>query len=428
MGKNRTALLIGLDLFLLFAVLPLVLLVRTEFDRLKAELAEQAGAVDEGSEEPEVVPEAVAPAPPAATEAGPARSRSVLRPVDVAALPGQLPFEEEEDPFIAEARRRARDNPEAAMLWIQSQSEGQQRLRAMLEVVAVWAAADSENALLWLESNAQGLARLETLYSGIELWGQEDPISAAQWIEGMANDASKVTATKALVTNWVRDDPEGASRWVGEMPDGPVRAEAAEAMVRSWAAYDPKAASMWALTEAEFTGNRGLLTASVAEYAKSAPRQAEQFVREIDSAMGAPEAVRSYVRSLAEQDPERAARWVGGLAADDPLSSPENARVLLEEWSRTDSVAASAWIAEKAPGRERDAAILGFAETMTDFEPEAAAAWSSTLSDPDLRVETLVSTVDRWARTRPSDAREWVESAELEPALREALASRIGAD
>ena len=70
-----------------------------------------------------------------------------------------------EDSFILEARRRGREDPTAAMDWLQSQHSGSERLRGMLEVVALWAAEDSESALLWLESNAHGLARLDTLNS-----------------------------------------------------------------------------------------------------------------------------------------------------------------------------------------------------------------------------------------------------------------------
>jgi len=419
----RALILIGTDLLLLFVVLPLVLFARLEIDRLRAELAAAERVPRAESRE------AAAPPPPSAPLPAD-RGRSILIPGVPASGPVLEPAvaAPAEDPFVAEARRRAQEDPEAAMLWVQSQAEGQQRLRAMLQVVAVWAAADSEDALLWLESNAQGLARMEALYSGMELWGKEDPISAAQWIEGMASDGSKETAVKALVTNWVRDYPEEAALWVAEMPDGPVRDEAASAMVRSWAEDDPVAASVWAIREAESTGNRQPLSAAVEQFAKLRPGEAERFVRELYSANSAREPVETFIRSLAEEDPLRAARWLGDLSADDPLAAPENARVLLKEWSRTDSVSASAWIAEKAPGPERDAAIVGFAESMTAYEPAAAAAWTNAISDPVLRVEKLGATVEAWAARTPDAALEWLGTAELEPALREHLADLIGAD
>ncbi|MBT4757615.1 MAG: hypothetical protein HOO08_04405, partial [Opitutae bacterium] len=122
------------------------------------------------------------------------------------------------DPFLAEARRRAQDDPESAMAWLQVQSLSQDSVRGMLEIVAVWAAEDSESALLWLESNAQGLARHTTIQSGMELWAQQDPTAAAIWIDGMANDGSKVTAAKALAANWAGQNPNEASQWVEQLP------------------------------------------------------------------------------------------------------------------------------------------------------------------------------------------------------------------
>ena len=127
------------------------------------------------------------------------------------------------DPFLAEARRRAKDDPESAMAWLQVQSLSQDSVRGMLEIVAVWAAEDSESALLWLESNAQGLARHTTIQSGMELWAQQDPTAAAAWIDGMANDGSKVTAAKALAANWAGQNPNEASQWVEQLPVGRQR-------------------------------------------------------------------------------------------------------------------------------------------------------------------------------------------------------------
>ncbi|WP_269527088.1 hypothetical protein [Coraliomargarita parva] len=417
-SKTRTFLIVGVDLLLLFVLLPLVVWVRLEFEDLQEALvfqsetvpAEGAAAADLEDRGPEVPQPDRIEAPDL-----PGPSGTVLQVVP-------------EDPFVAEARRRAMEDPEAAMLWLQEQVEGQARLRGMMEVVAVWAAREPDNAMLWLESNAQGMARMETLYSGMEFWSKEDPISAAQWVEGMANDASKVTATKALMANWVKRYPEEASSWLGRQQPGVLRDEAAKSMVLSWAEVDPQAASGWALSEARLTGNRDLIHSVVAAYATDDPKAAEAYVREVNAQMEVPGLVTSYLRSLAEAEPMRAARWLGSLPSDDPLSSPENARVLMEEWSRTDSVTASQWLSEKADGPEKDAAILGFATTMLDYDPETVAAWTNTISDPNLRMDALVDTIDEWARSQPHQALKWVQSARMESDLRDALARRIGWD
>jgi hypothetical protein len=380
----------------------------------------------------ELVRSGATPNKPEATEATPEprtsdRRRTVLKP-NPAASRADTTAASDNDPFLAEARRRAKDDPEAAMQWLQSEATGPERLRGMLEIVALWAADDSENALLWLESNAQGLARFETLNSGMQLWSQQDPTAAAAWIDGMANDGSKVTAAKALAANWANQDADEAANWVNQLPAGSLRDEAASALVESWGSRDPEAAAIWALSEAEFNGNTDLLNLSIRQYTQMAPDEAEQFLRGVNEAYEAPEAIETYVRTRAQDNPTEAMDWLSALPATDPLNQPQNSEVIMQEWSRTDSVAASTWLNDAAAGSQRDAAIVGFTTTMLDFDPEAAAAWSNTISEPDQRVEQLNRSILSWSRAQPHQALQWVKDAELEPDLRHALANQIGAD
>ncbi|HBM85423.1 MAG TPA: hypothetical protein DD423_01295 [Opitutae bacterium] len=400
------------------AVLPYAETIRREWHHLRqvwqlvrSDLPMQATEPDKAAPEPD-------------------RNRSVLKPADA---PAQTPAtastdNADSDPFLDEARRRAQDDPAGAMQWLQSEFTGPERLRGMLEVVALWAADDSENALLWLESNAQGLARLETLNSGIELWSQQDPTAAATWVEGMANDGSKVTAATVLAATWAHQNADQAANWVNQLPLGSVRDQAAAALIESWGSSDPEAAAIWSLSESEFNGSIDLLDLSIRHYTQSAPEDAAHFLRSVHTAYKAPAAIEAYVRTRAQGDPIEAMDWQSSLSADDPINQPGNAGVIMQEWSRTDSVAASTWLSEKEAGPQRDAAIIGFTSTMLDFEPEAAAAWSNTIANPDTRVQQLNRSIQSWARTQPVEALKWVKTAELEPALRNTLASEIGAD
>ncbi len=364
---------------------------------------------------------------PSATPRTSDRGRTVLKPAlaDRAFIAKSAA---DNDPFLTEARRRAQDDPESAMAWLQVQSLSQDSVRGMLEIVAVWAAEDSESALLWLESNAQGLARHTTIQSGMELWAQQDPTAAATWIDGMANDGSKVTAAKALAANWAGQNPNEASQWVEQLPAGSLRNDAASALIESWAATAPEAAAIWALTEAEYHGNTDLLNLSIQHYTQANPAEAEQFLRSVNEAYEAPAAIETYVRTRAQTNPMDAMEWQIQLPQTDPLNNQKNSEVIMQEWSRTDSVAASTWLNDAAAGDQRDAAIVGFTTTMLDFDPEAAAAWSNTISEPSQRVEQLNRTILSWSHAHPYEALQWVKDAELEADLRNALASQIGAD
>ena len=333
-----------------------------------------------------------------------------------------------EDSFILEARRRGKEDPTAAMDWLQSQHSGSERLRGMLEVVALWAAEDSESALLWLESNAQGLARLETLNNGVELWAERNPTEASQWIDGMANDGSKAIAAKALVAKWAQAEPSVAAEWVAGLPGGPVQEKAKEALVKSWVMQDAKAASIWALAEAEFNRDYDLLGETIREFSKQSPEEAESFVRDLAEADYSEIAVTSLVMGRAEEDPAATAEWLVEMAPTDPIYSDEYTNELMQIWAESDSIAASEWLSTQNPGQQRDAAISGFSESILRYEPEVAAVWASTISDADRRMEQLGHNVGIWAGTQPAEALDWVQTAELEPAVRTHLANLIGGD
>ena len=363
---------------------------------------------------------------PKAVEAPVTRGRSLVTPE----LPHSenLKAEPAKDSFILEARRRAKEDPTAAMDWLQSQHSGSERLRGMLEVVALWAAEDSESALLWLESNAQGLARLETLNNGVELWAERNPTEASQWIDGMANDGSKAIAAKALAAKWAQAEPTVAAEWVAGLPVGPVQEKAKEALVQSWVMQDAKAASIWALAEAEFNGDYDLLGETILEFSKQSPEEAESFVRDLAQANYSEIAVASHVMGRAEEDPAATAEWLAKMAPTDPIYSAEYANELMQIWAESDSIAASEWLSAQNPGEQRDAAISGFSESILRYEPEAAAAWANTISDADRRMEQLGRNVGIWAGTQPAEALEWVQTAELEPSVRTHLANLISAD
>ena len=329
------------------------------------------------------------------------------------------------DEFIRDIRQRARSDPEATLLWLQESHSGGERLRGMLEVVALWAAEDSESTLLWLESNAQGIARMETLHSGVELWARRSPKETAAWVDGMANDGSKTAAARALAKQWASSAPEQAAEWVAELPNGEIAEAASLELVDSWAETDPEAAAVWALTQAEYRGNDRALEQSIENYTKQDPVGAETFVRELAEAYESPAPAGTYARALATGDPAAAAAWFSRLEEGDPIYSSDHATTILKTWAETDSIAASAWLSEQPGGPRRDAAVAGFVETIQRFEPSAATMWAETIESPSLRIQQLETNFSAWVEQNQSEAQAWLESAELEPAVRTGLASLI---
>jgi hypothetical protein len=330
------------------------------------------------------------------------------------------------DPFLAEIRRRTREDPEAALAWLQETIDGPRRLQGMLEVVALWAARDSEAALLWLESHAEGIARLESLQAGIRLWSEGDPATAAEWIRGMASDGSKAAAARALAGHWGARDPGAAGPWVRSLPTGPVRQSAAAALVEAWMAKEPEKAVRWALREAADAATPGLIDEAVARYAEHDPGGALAFAGTLSDPAAASRAARAYVGTGAQQFPSETARWIAGLRPGDPLYLDSHPSDLMREWAVSDSVAASAWLADQPEGALRQSAAAAFTAAILPYEPAAAAEWSNSLADPGLRVDYLEQSVRAWAARDGEAAAEWIAETELEPQLRAHLADLVG--
>ena len=116
------------------------------------------------------------------------------------------------------------------------------------------------------------------------------------------------------------------------------------------------------------------------------------------------------------------------MAPTDPIYSDEYTHELMQIWAESDSIAASEWLSTQNPGQQRDAAISGFSESILRYEPEVAAVWASTISDADRRMKQLGHNVGIWAGTQPAEALDWVQTAELEPAVRTHLANLISGD
>jgi hypothetical protein len=317
------------------------------------------------------------------------------------------------------------ENPADTLEWLNTQDPSQERLESILEVVALWAANDSENALVWLESNAEGTTRLKSLDRAISIWAESEPAQAASWIEGMANDDSKTAAAIALTNVWAATEPQMAVAWLSSLPMSPTRDQASVSLVQTWAESNPQAAAEWALSEAEVTGNRDLLDQSITALTLRDPEQAETWVRFIAENFESPEGLETFLRTRAQTDPSRTMDAMLALAPEDPINAPDNPTIIMEEWGRIDSVGASGWLMQQPASPSRDAAIDGFINSILNYEPMAAAEWGTAMTDPELRMNRLDQVLKSWIQNDATEATTWLDQAAIENSEKRLLLQSI---
>ncbi|MGB6220452.1 hypothetical protein [Haloferula sp.] len=263
---------------------------------------------------------------------------------------------------------------------------------------------------------------------------------------------------------WASKDPASALQWAGEKDPFIEKDELSRISLRSWALKDPAAAIAWArenFNENDHKSEMGneLLVGviegmSVNDFAGATELTKELInPHDVDSAISAllpvvwangesavmdwatslPEglardaALRSVSKSLAEEDFDRAARWVDGMdesglkveiveeigsigARKDPAMAAEwlsnmpagKARAaglerVVSSWVQTDPRAVSEWLVQIPQDQSNDGAIAIFCHEIAKADPQGALSWASMIEDPTRRKKSVkyVNSVSR---------------------------------
>lgn len=102
----------------------------------------------------------------------------------------------------------------------------------------------------------------------------------------------------------------------------------------------------------------------------------------------------------AETDLEGTLRWAATLPAEEQASA--NLQIF-PKWLERDSTAASAWLATWPAGKEKDSAIIGLINNISNEDPEAALVWAANIQS-NLRFEMMITTLDKMNVKDPAAA------------------------
>lgn len=92
--------------------------------------------------------------------------------------------------------------------------------------------------------------------------------------------------------------------------------------------------------------------------------------------------------------------WIGSALPVDQGASP--IREIVSGWTQSDYQAVGKWLAATPAVPSRDTAIGSYAETVAQYQPEAAAQWALTLPLGPKRKETLATIYQKWPVNDPA--------------------------
>ena len=363
----------------------------------------------------------------------------------------------------------AGEDPAAQAARLRTLPSGKLRAEAFEDILAAWAKKDPVAAYASLAEIPPGIARDVARDDVLHKWAERDPAGALAEVNVLLPTLKAGVLGNKLITDLAdligKKNPHLVLEWLGTLPVE-FRTAPAIAAARGWAAKEPAAALDWCVENGVdvarghrfgFGGwHAGVLGEALAaqpaatiEWLESLPagpdrdRLLENAL--VDSLWRVPKeqlfgegtafAMRLF-EQLAEDSQARTATALGRKRAEQgdlidltawaqnfpPGSARANAvagamgAAYVRDASRVEPLLAS-----MASPPDRDAALRGLAEAMSNAAPVDAAVRALAITDPATRRETLGSIVTGWVERDPETARTWLrDSATIPEAWKQA--------
>ena len=306
----------------------------------------------------------------------------------------------------------ANDPPRAAGL-LDGVQEPVLRSALARGVVDAWTASHPDDAARWLASDGprflNSSASSGPLVRAITQWSSFDPAGASKFAVSLATDRGPVSRALFLASRaWGQLDAAAALAWVETLPvSDPRHDQALQGAWEGWTERDPASAGMTLRQQLSAAGNRPPveLAGTVGkQWAQLDPTAAADWAMSLSD--GARRSALAQVALIWTQtDTPGAARWAAVL----PASESRGAiwREIVDGWADNDPEAAGTWLGGLPLGRDHDAAVAAYIPKIEPTAPEKALAWAATVSNPDVRAEQVQRVLGTWEQRDSGAARNW---------------------
>ncbi len=324
----------------------------------------------------------------------PTRAGQVLR-----RYPGRFPQVER-----AIAKQLGRQDPDAALDWIQEYSSAETKAMLYRDVVLdVGLRSDNEvfEMLERLEED-EGVAvfrkdhRLDDIF-----WKTQglDYQRGMEWVANLPDETyGKRYMLPSMIFAWAKEDMQAAIDYVGALEESNLQERLNSSIVSNMISSSSDLEMAWEFaTSLPSTDIHDRDRFRVLQrYARRDPENAATRIDAIPEGQYRDMAVAEVAQNWGRISPGEAVHWA------DSLETMESQRLayanIAEHWSAYDSMQASQWIAELDSGVLRDTAVDQLVKNVAPFEGDSAFAWASTMETASLRAEAMEFAVREWAR------------------------------
>jgi len=271
---------------------------------------------------------------------------------------------------------------------------------------------DVEEALKMGHSLSRLQDKIDYFRGLFGVWSEVDAEGSLTYAKQNFNVGLLQSELISLVINkWGAVSPQQARIWTERNLSGPIREQAMTDMMIGWTRRNPELASNWLQQSNSATSS--MLSAVGVTWAEQDPEAAAIWAGGLQSYGGRRTASIAVASEWARQSPEEAADFYS-----DEVAGPEGmdlATVIADVWGTSDPAATADWVSGLPSGPVRDQAAGTLATVWATRDVEAASRWSESIEDPSMRQQVIAHLGTTWGALEPDRAVEWL--AQLPPEL-----------
>jgi hypothetical protein len=253
-------------------------------------------------------------------------------------------------------------------------------------------------------------------------WSDLDPVGAAKFFDSMQIDTTHFhPAASVIAQNWAAIDPSSAIEWARSHGDTPGFQGAMGGAINGWWSKDHTTAEQYVVAHANDPAGRQMAATLTSYIFSKDPERAREWVAQLPDLDMRRQAEHVLVIQMAVNDPQTASQYAATLPADVREVTLTGA---INYWAASNPAAAGEWI-KGLSGAARDEAVGAYSYILLRKDPNIAAAWAVTISDPKIRDKSLSGIATFWLNKDPAAASAWIQNSNLPAADKRRLLSLV---
>lgn len=288
---------------------------------------------------------------------------------------------------------------------------------------------------------------------------------------GSSNPKTRSRKLENALAEASLDDVKKAMEWAKNLPDGPAKRAAMSKVMARWGELEGSAATTYAAQVMSQTGNPNLLREALKGWGETDPKASIQYAQGINGNNGMKgDVIRTVLQDWANQNPQEAAAYVqstnvqigwggrgqGGFGGGGPggFGGQGGAlQVVADSWSQQDPAAAAAWagtlqdqreqmftmgqvirnwagndinaaaayVNSQPAGQARDAMVVSMAREVAQQDPASALKWAASVSDQRMQERAAIGIVFQAAGQDQAAAQQLIQSSGLQDSVKQQL-------